>query len=102
MIPTAQCRLATKHGLSDTIRVLCDTGAQTNLITKNCVQRLKLPSEPTTMVVAGVDGTPLMIGHGKVNAILHSRDRSRALSEEMSFFGDRRHDAQVTNNSTKQ
>lgn len=56
LLATAAVRLKFPSSTSPGIRALCDTGAQVNLITRRIVQKMRLPIEPSTMVVSGVGG----------------------------------------------
>lgn len=78
LLPTARLRLITDAGVSGTLRALCDTGSQVNLITKRCVRRLGLPVHRTSIAITGVTRQVSMHATGMVLAELfhHHADQS--------------------------
>lgn len=55
LVPTAVVRLQIETGMSPKLRALCDTGAQLNLITRTCANRLGLIRTPSKHRVIGVE-----------------------------------------------
>lgn len=54
LLPTAQFRLRHAYGVSEPIRALVDSGAQTNLITLYSVNQHRLPIEATDVRISGI------------------------------------------------
>lgn len=62
MLATAQVILGYNQALSASMRCLCDSGAQINLITLHCAETLKLKIYPTAEAVVGIGGQERTIG----------------------------------------
>lgn len=59
--------------LKGMIRVLCDTGAQVNLIQRACVRRLGVQIQPAQLTIKGVGGRNAMQSLGTIKLKLHTR-----------------------------
>lgn len=80
LLATAQIRLETIHGCSELMTALCDTGAQANLITQNCVDRLGLVKHPVKGSIRGLTGFGVH-AKGQVTTSLFNRFNNQALGE---------------------
>ncbi|XP_055846939.1 uncharacterized protein LOC129912630 [Episyrphus balteatus] len=73
LLPTAAFQLFTRSGASGSVRALCDTGAQVNLITKKCVQKIGLCVQVIPTNISGLGKNSQLKTHGVVFADLWSR-----------------------------
>lgn len=55
------------------VRALCDNGSQVNLITTDCVQRLRLAKKPLKLTLNGIGGPSSTTTKGKVTLTINSR-----------------------------
>lgn len=71
MLGTAQVRLlASTSNNAQPIRALTDSGSQLNLITHDCVQRLEIRFQPTTVYVAGIGNAETLRATGYIDTFL--------------------------------
>lgn len=73
LLPTALCRIGRSGVITGTIRVLCDTGAQCDIITLDCVRRHDLTIIPRTGKIVGIGDKQGMMTSGIIMGELYDR-----------------------------
>lgn len=73
ILATAQIRLKIGNRITDSIRALCDTGSQPNMISENCVLKMSLPTIRSNSYIAGFNSTDATTFNRKVVGWLLSR-----------------------------
>lgn len=85
ILPTALFQLRTNTGQSMNIRAICDTGAQVNVVSRECVARLALSTKPIKINVAGIGNKPLSISEA-VEGLLCNRHGDCVSNELIKFL----------------
>lgn len=62
------------------VRAMCDSGSQVNLITEECVQRLKLPRKPESATIIGAGIGSNIVASGNINAQIAHRTETGAVA----------------------
>lgn len=80
-MPTALFSIDNHPHYSTYVRVLCDSGSQSNIISDRIVKKLGLPKLPTRTRIIGINGAPASVT-GEVLIELFHHDESRVVAVE--------------------
>lgn len=85
VLATAIIKLLVNNEVTPSVRALCDTGAQINLITERCVQQLGLKNLPSRIRVKGLGGEAVNNAKGMIIAKLCQQE-GRVVTREINLM----------------